>query len=273
LRMAESELPLARGQLLEVEGVTARDGHSTYVDGPSLKVLENGAMPEAQVVAVKELTTGSKDGQFVEVGGVVTAVDSLNGRALLHVHCDQEQVNVILGDSSTGTTNLRQLVDAEVRIRGVCSAVTDSRRKLLHAHLLVRKLEDITIERAASATPYARPATPINQVGLTNGGHRVKVSGMVREIVPKAKLVLKDDTGQIVVRTDEQMTAWPGDQIEVLGFPIAEKEGLVLDHSLFRSIAPQAAQHPSVTNRLDLPPPPYLPLLQRIADVRALPPE
>src|SRR5262249_9227821 len=150
---------------------------------------------------------------FVEVRGVVTALDGLNNRALLHVHSEQEHLNVILRDISPGDTDLTRLIDAEVRVRGVCGTITDSRRKVLHVHLLVRKLEDVTVERPAPTPSFAGPAIPISQVAPSNGNHRIKVSGTLTEIVPVGKIIVKDATGEIMARADEQVTAWPGDQI------------------------------------------------------------
>jgi PAS domain S-box-containing protein len=273
LRVAESELPLSRGQLVDVEGVTAPGGYSTYVEAASLKVLGKAAVPEPAAVTLEELSTGDKDGQFVETRGVVTAVESLNNRALLHLHSAQKHINVILRDASPGDSDLSRFINAEVRVRGVCGSVIDFRRQPLYVHLLVRKLEDITIERTAPAIPFAAPTIPIRQVASTNDGRRVKVTGVAIEIVPPSKLVLKDDTGEITVRTEEELTVWAGDRIEAFGFPVMEKSGLILNHSLLRLIAHQAAPGLPPTNVAGLPPPPYLPMLQRIADVRALLPE
>jgi PAS domain S-box-containing protein len=269
VRQRAGELPLARGQLVEVQGVSARIGLCHLIDQPHIRVVGPAALPEPLELDIGELLQCTGECRWLELRGIVNAVDRANNRPVLHLHQGQEHLNVVLRDGFPHAGDLAWLVDAEVRVRGVCTAVAERRGRQTKVQLLVHTLADVIVERPAPPDPFNAAVTPISALSPTLAGHRVKVVATVADLTGQTKLRLRDETGEIVARLEEYSPVWPGDRVELLGFPSLEKPGFILDHSIMRLIALPASAPTASTNSASASAS-YLPVLQQIDEVRQL---
>ncbi|HLH09709.1 MAG TPA: EAL domain-containing protein [Terriglobales bacterium] len=225
------------GQSVEVTGIAAA-GFTPYISKPKWKVLGKAPTPKPVHLTYAQASTGAYDGTWVEMDGVVRSfVQEAEGNVLV--------IDVV---TPTGTFKVRipgyragfpmQLVDANVRFRGVCGAAFNRRNQLVAIHLLMPTLEDIEVLDAPPADPFAIETTAISNILQYSSDladvHRLKVVGTVTARFPQRGLFLMDATGGVYVETQDGTPANPGDEIEVIGFPSAGSYTPVLKSASLR---------------------------------------
>ena len=137
-------------------------------------------MPAA--VAWPELSSGSKDSQWIEVKGVARSLDVREGRLFLEIAADGGQFEAMFPGVWSEPPPFR-LIDAEVSVRGACGTVFNQRRQLIGIALHVPGLDFVTTETSAPADPFSLPSHSL--VGLLQFSakdkldHRVHVQGVV----------------------------------------------------------------------------------------------
>jgi hypothetical protein len=114
-----------------------------------------------------------------------------------------------------GSASAERLVDADVRIRGVCGALVNNRRQSIGVRLFIPTLASIQVRRPAPADPFALPARQVKALLGFNPdgrpGHRVKTAGVVTWCRGR-RLYLTDETGGIGVTLAAPWDARPGDR-------------------------------------------------------------
>lgn len=273
VRISPSELPLARGQLVSMEGVTDAGAFAPVVVKPVMTAIEMSTLPEARIASIPQLVAGTFDCRLIEVTGVVTSVEITGGRSHLHLHNGSEHIDIALRDFRKEDPRLLGFVDAAVRVRGVVAILSRSGGGARNAQVFAVNLEDIAVVRAASTTPYDAPAIPIAHISPSNGTHRVKVMGSVISKLTNDLIELRDDSGQIRIRMGQAPQPRQKDVIEVLGFPSRARNGLFLDHAVYRVVAPRLKPVSATNDATSASTPDNLPLLQTIAEVSHLRPE
>ena len=210
------------GQLLDLHGV-AGFGFSPYVANPQWKVLGSAPAPKALHVTYDDAATGSYDGQWVQMDGVIRSfVQEVEG-------------NVLVMDvaTPTGVFKVRipdyhdpfpmELADAKVRFTGVCGAAFNSRNQLIAIHLLTPSIKNLEVLEAPPKDPFAEPVIPIAQVRRFSADlsddHRVKVLGTVTARFPDQGIYMTDDSGGLYAESEDGTPLIEGDQVEVIGFP------------------------------------------------------
>ena len=210
------------GQLVEMEGETGQGEFAPVVVAHHIRLLGEGELPPARPVSFEALASGQEDSQFVETHGIIHSVQ-LNAQTSYYIL----EMAIGGGRVTIYTSHLpakrgEDLVDSDVRVRGVCITHFNQQRQLFDVGLMVPQLEDITVEQTASGDPFALPAQPIKNIlqfkwGNTYG-HRVKVVGTVT-LCYADKMYIQDETEGMCVQTKQAGDFEVGDQVEVLGFP------------------------------------------------------
>jgi signal transduction histidine kinase len=142
-----------------------------------------------------------------------------------------------------GPTNVvESLVDAEVRLRGICFYQFNHSRQILSPVLMVPESPQLTVEKPAPANPFTAPLRQPQSLLLYSmegvRRHRVRVQGTVLHQVPGQALWLRDAGHGLRVETRQALALEPGDQIEALGFPGSGDYTPVLEDAIFRKISP-----------------------------------
>ena len=173
---------LRTGQLLDLYG-TAAEGFAPYVGHPHWRVIGEAPMPAARHVTYAEMATSQDDSLWVEVEGIVRSFwnEPAADVRVMDVATMGGRFEVRLRDP--GGPFPISLVDAKVRLRGVCGASFNTRNQLVAVHLFVPSLRQVGVMEAAPAEPFSLPTVPIAQLGRFSPkgteSHRMKVRGTV----------------------------------------------------------------------------------------------
>lgn len=213
---------LKPGQFVEIEGETGQGEFAPVVVAHHIHVLGNGKYPEAKPASFEALGSGQEDSQFIETHGIIHSVnfDAETSYYVIEIATGGGRLSAYASHIPTKTSE--ELIDSNVRIRGVCITHFNQQRQLYDIGLMIPHLEDITIEQMAPTAPFAIPVQPIKNIlqykwGNTYG-HRVKVVGTVT-LRYADKMYIEDDTEGMCVQTEQAGNFSVGDQVEVLGFP------------------------------------------------------
>ena len=231
---------LRAGQLLDLRGTASAEGFAPFVGDPQWRVIGEAPMPRASHVSYAEMATSQDDSLWVEVEGIVRSSrhDSVPNTWVMDVATMGGRLEAHLPGPAGPPPS--SLVDAKVRLRGVCGALFNKRNQLIGALLYVPSLRQVSVIDATPAEPFSAPTVPIAQVGRFSPkgteSHRMKVRGTVTFYVPGGRLFVKDETGVLSVGTADRVSVRPGDVVEVIGFPSTGGFTPVLENAHFRKV-------------------------------------
>jgi PAS domain S-box-containing protein len=238
---AGQQFELQAGQVIEIEGITGPGDFAPSISRPRIKVLGRGAIPAASRVTYDELVSGRQDSQFVEIEGLVRSVVEQDRRILLEVNSGGGRFRAYVPASSDPQLHL-ELVDARVRLRGVCGALFNQRRQLMGAHLFVPSLGSITVLKKPSYTdPFSLPVSSIENL-LRFSPHeevdrRVRLQGRVTLQVGRT-LFVQDNSEAIRVQTVQPVPVQRGDLVDAVGFPAMSEFSAILQDAIIRRLRP-----------------------------------
>jgi PAS domain S-box-containing protein len=229
--------PLVAGQLVEVEGVTSSGEYAPVVMPSSIKILGEGTFPRAKPVTYAQLISGEEDSQFVEIQGIVRAVDFDEKTKYYSIEIEAGGGRLTVQSAQLPVERREALVDSTVQVRGVCVSRFNFQRQLFDIRLLVPHPEDLVLESPALHSPFAIQQRPIEQLLQFSPhgsyGHRVKVNGTViyhRD----TDLYIQDEKEGLYVQTRQPDSLLVGDQVDVLGFPAKGEYTPMLQDAIYR---------------------------------------
>src|ERR1035437_7522384 len=245
VRLSESILATATvGQLCEVNGYTDAGDFAPIIVAKDVVALGKAQMPSPARPTWKELINGSMDVQWVELQGLVTAVQSNSLSLLLpegELHIEAE---------NCPASQLRAYEKAVIRIRGVLFAMWNTNRTVQVGRLLMRNVLidvdlpaprdpfDVALKSWSELYQFDARATPFQ---------RVKVHGTV--IYGDARGVFIMDKGRgIRVSPFEPTNAPFGAVVEVVGYPDIGGSAPLLREAILRQTGEQTDPSP---RRLD----------------------
>ena len=250
----------AFGACVEIEGHGDwANGHGPIIRADKVVLLGQGKLPEPERTTWSQLASGRMVDQWVEIEAVIHSTDGS------HLLLNSEGGQLMATIRAAPAYSVRQLVDATVRIRGVCVAATDSRGRMQGIQLLVPSLESVEVVQAP-ADPFSLPVRPIGSLMQVRGPqefiHRVRVEGVltfredrryfVQDASGAAMAVAQED---VVLNTpaggwnwmfgqsagmnptpQEELQLQPGDHLQVVGFPEMRGYSPVLTEVLVRKV-------------------------------------
>jgi len=241
--------PLRSGQLIEVEGYTEPGEYAPIVNAERAVILGTAALPTARKVTFEDLASGREDSQFVEITGIVRAVtvDTNNALHVLELATGGGRLRIYVrrlpGEAGS------ELVDARVRVRGICTTQFNQQGQLFAIRLIAPRPEDLLVEEHPPADPYAVPTQSIGSLlrftPQGNYGRRVKVAGRVTHYQPGVALFVEDERFGLKVLTRQQTPLRLGERVEVLGFTAQGQYTPILEDAVFRKIAPGLPAEPA----------------------------
>ncbi|MEO7698366.1 MAG: ATP-binding protein [Opitutus sp.] len=162
-------------------------------------------------------------------------------------HIDPEHLNftlVIEGRTAVANAMVNPLVplpdytDSIVRIRGVYAGPIVSAGPNALLELRVASLDDITTLTWLGEDPrFKLPASPIASVANVPAKTLVRVTGSVVAQEPGRYLRIRDESGQIDLRTGQIRPCAIGERVEAIGYPAIESTEWTLTEALYRSLA------------------------------------
>ena len=238
---------LARGDQVEIEGVSNAGGFTPSVVMTAGRTVGRGELPGPQAVDAGDLLAGRHDAEWVRLRGIVRSCEPstewagswrltlASGGHIFAVHANDELTP-------------EALVDAEVRVDALVFNQHNLSRQSVGALLFVPAGTGIAIETPPPADPFAAPvravATLLQFERGGRGGHRVHVRGRVTHHEPGRELWIRDGARglRVFARQNEMLPA--GTVVGVLGFPVQGAYSPRLEDAVFRRIDAGANPEP-----------------------------
>jgi signal transduction histidine kinase len=204
------------GDFYQVEGVTDPGDFAPIIVAERVTYLGVGRMPDPIRPNRDQLINGSLDGQYVELLGVVTAVET-NGVTLLTL---AGKYRVDLADVLSG--DLRPYENALIRIKGCCYAVWDQQtRQVTIGEIRIRNAS-INVDEPAPADLFSAPMKSAAELlrfdAKASALKRIQVSGQV--VHERAgEYFLMNGTNGLRFFPKAPGSLKLGDRVEVVGFP------------------------------------------------------
>lgn len=228
---------ISPGTLVCVDGVSDVGNYGPIVAKPLIRVVRSSRLPEtAPRVSMTQLRTGSEDGQWVEVEGIVHAAHEIQNRLRVELAMNDGLLIAIV--SKNPGVEFRQLIDAKVLIRGDASPLFNGHGQLTGFRLVVPGIFAFRIEEPGPRDPFAALLKPIDSLRRFDPqltpGHRVHIRGIVTLQWPGSLLCLRDDTHGLCAYTTERTPVAVGSIVDVSGFPASGDDAPILTDAVFR---------------------------------------
>jgi signal transduction histidine kinase len=233
--------PFHRGDLLEIEGLTANSQFAAVIQVQVAQKLGTASIPAAKPATYQQLITGASDYEWVEVKGVVRQCfnsESGNGVQRMVIEVDGGLVQVTLSRRAGAGVE----PDAEVKVDGICVNRFNRKPQAPVPALQVPTEAQVIIEKPAPADPYSAPIrspaslwtfSPQNFYAYM---HRVHVHGIVTHAQSGSSIWIREDDKGLNFRTSQQDHLMPGDTIDALGFPAFGMNAPRLEDAIFRKV-------------------------------------
>ena len=235
------------GDEIEVTGTTDPGWFTPSVVVDTLHQLGSKPLPVPHKVTYEELFSGRFEAQWVELAGIVRSCEPAatdprktrlevatgGGRLVLRWNVPQPAT---------------PLVDAEVKVRGVCYYLANRNRQMLSPMIAIPHDLPLAVTVPVPADPFAEPLTPLGNLMHFDRegsyGHRVHVRGVVTRHQPDAYINICDGGLGLRIESTQKGSLQPGDVIDVLGFPQQGSYSPILVEAVFRRVSSGPAPEP-----------------------------
>jgi PAS domain S-box-containing protein len=230
------ETGLKAGEVIDLYGITEAPDFAPQIGHPQWRVMGNTSLPVPHRVSLERMLSTAEDSRWVEIEGIVREASVAGGFLLL-------DVAVLGGRLKAQIPGFRgpapeRLVDAEVRIRGVCGALYNQKYQLVGILLYVPGLDQVNVLKPALADPFETDLEPLREVQRfapqRTMGHRIRTQGIVILQVPGKSAYISDGKTGLRIDTRQQIALKPGDHVDVVGFPRLSDFTLALEDALCR---------------------------------------
>ena len=242
----EEARPRSPGRYVEVRGATAMGDFAPVVLASQVNRLSDLLPPEARYISLEHALTGAEEAQWVEMRGYLRQVKP-DGPWLNLEMATQAGDFIACVPASDSVASWQGAV---LRVRGVCTASADARRKLTGIKLWVPSASMVQIEEEAPKDPFALPQQSLASLGqfgnLQAFNRRVKVAGVVLHDSPGHFVNLQEGPDTLLVLSREPTAFQPGDRIEAVGFFSRQNNRLILREAFIRQVGRGAEPAPEV---------------------------
>jgi signal transduction histidine kinase/DNA-binding response OmpR family regulator len=230
-------LPLLPGTLVELDGVTGAGDFAPILDQPTVKVVGRSHLPDRPPrVGLTRLKTGSDDGQWVEVEGVVRAVLQASSDVTIDLALSDGKIPATT--PKEGGVDYSRLIDAQVLVRGNIAPFFNKQHQMIGARLLFPGIDQIKIEKPAPPDGFLLPLRSINQLLRFTADavfvHRVHLRGRVTLNWRGRLVCIQDQTGGLCAATTQDTILTVGRVVDVVGFPVANGYTPTLEDAVLR---------------------------------------
>ena len=235
------------GTEVEVEGVAIRHGPSTgdnlysvMIMPRAVTVVGPGPLPAPRPVDHTFLFSGAADHLRVAVRGIVQGFRAGEDHWLLFLDAEPGEVGALVPKRAFHP-DPSALVDAEVRISGVCGACYNHRGDFVSPRIHLNSADDLVVEKTAAGDPFESPRVAIDGLAAYRfrpyGPHRMRVEGVVTYVHPGECFYIQDGAIGVRVETRSDAPLHVGDRVEVAGFLSMERRIAGLKEAVVRPIS------------------------------------
>jgi hypothetical protein len=243
VKLNEGTINLNAGDDVEIEGRSGPGDFVPVVRLERVKVLGRAALPDPDRVTYEQLATGSEDGQWVELRGVVRSiVPSVRGHMLVDLLTDGQRLSALV--TRFDPADAEKLIAATVRVRGVCRTSFNNRRQMRAPVLSVTSSDDLTMETPAAGGTVEVPLARLFQFNSQGYyGRRVRVQGVVTA-QKGTSLFIQDQGEGLSIKTPQTNLFFPGDLVVVAGFPTVGQYLPVLEDAMVQRLGHRSPPPP-----------------------------
>ncbi len=245
-------LTIAAGDLLEVQARTTFSDFAPDLMDLHLKRVGRGPLPVPDRVTFEQMASTVEDGRRVEIDGSVRQAEYLHrspDERVLWMDVAVPGGHIDVSIPWNGSPVPPHLVDAKVRVRGVCGANFNPKAQLVGVQMYVPNLSEIKTLETPHVDLAAESPTPIGQVqrfGSRNTlGHRVKLAGIITALLQNRGFYLQDNSGSIYVQSRQANDFAYGNEVEILGFVAFADSHLKLEDGSVRRLRSHAGLKPA----------------------------
>ena len=159
---AEPKPDLKVGDWVEVRGVVEWLDFAPDIGSPRFRVLGRAPLPTAPGASFSQLTSTNNNSRRVQVEGVVLDVTKQGEQLRLTLEVDGGTVNVWIPHVPDPAP--ANLVDARVRVQGVCGATFNKKNQLIAVRLYVPSLRTCKVIEEGPGDPFAGPVHSISSL-------------------------------------------------------------------------------------------------------------
>jgi PAS domain S-box-containing protein len=238
------------GDLVEITGRSAPGGYAPIVVATQVHVLGKSRFPSTVPrVTLTEMLTGSEDGRWVEVEGVVHAVRESKRHVDLYLSLNDGEI--MASTTRQMGEEYESLVDAKVRLRGNAAPLFNQQGQMAGFYLLFPDRARVTVEEPAPAHPFTSPVSPLSSLlrfTPSHSSHRIHIRGTVTLSWPGRMLCIQDGPHGLCAQTGQTTLLSPGELADVIGFPISGAFTPTLTHASYQPAGSrQPVPAPAVT--------------------------
>jgi PAS domain S-box-containing protein len=237
VQLKGDEERLRPGQLIDLEGTTVKTDFAPDIAKAHWRVVGQAAFPAPRRGGFAVLASTKLDSLWVETDGIVRAAELAYGALRLDIGVDGGHITAYVPDFN-GPIPPR-LVDAKVRVEGVCGAIFNPRNQLVGVNLFMPGLEQMHVVEPGPVDPYDLPARSISELlryAQSGSERRARVEGEVLLQRLGRSLYLAGSDASVRIETSQQDKVRPGDRLEVIGYPAVGEYAPTIEEAVFRVI-------------------------------------
>ncbi len=223
----------AFGECWQVEGHSGAGDFAPVIIADKMTFIGNGRVPEPVRPTWNELVNGSRDVQWAELLGLVTAVQSNTMTLLL----PEGQMDVRM--DGCYESDLKHFEKSVVRIRGVLYAMWNAATREVRVGNVMMRNTSIDVDIPAPADPFDAVLKTPRELLLFDAQatafQRVKVRGQI-VYADAAQVFLEEDGAGLQLLPADKTDVRPGDVVEAVGYPAIGKTTLLLREVILRKI-------------------------------------
>lgn len=215
----------SEGDRVEFRGVTAGGGFNPIVEHATIRVLSSGnPMPEPKRISMRQLASGMNDGLWVEIEGVVQAIQEQPDRWELDL-ASQGVARRVTFRKTPGSFFIKNLLDKEIEIQGVAIITSRRNQTNIGTRLICPNVRHLKVRYAnEDLSPAWLPADigSVRTMTQTNvAPHWIRVMGQVSDIESPGNYVIVHGLSTMRVEKSPADLSRPrvGQWVEIYGFP------------------------------------------------------
>jgi signal transduction histidine kinase/ActR/RegA family two-component response regulator len=236
---------LKAGDEVRIDGSSGPGDFAPVVRASRVAILGSARMPAPDRPGIENLLTGRYDSRWAEATGVVHSVGLETGHGVLEI---VEGTQRFRAHVLTPPSMLLDLIDARVRLRGVCGTLFNQKRQVFGVQFYVPDPDHVAVLEPGVRDPFSLPPRSLSelmQYSAGPAGHRVHVRGVVTLRQMSGQVYVEDATGAARVRLASSQIVKPGDVVDAVGFATADQLTPVLDQAELRVVRSGAHIQPA----------------------------
>lgn len=207
------------GMEVEISGITDSGGYAPTILPETMKVLGPKPLPQARPIVPARFFSGADDCLRIEANGTVQRVVQREKYWELWIDANPGRYRAMVSGELPSPPE--DLIDSEVRIRGVATAIFNTRSEIVTPRISSSIPGDLVITKSAPR-PEDVPFVALDHLqGFRNepiGPHRQRVSGTVTFSLQGRFFYIQEKSCAVRVETSSDALLNAGDHVEVMGF-------------------------------------------------------